>query len=52
MFATGFDAGSGGLTQIEIRGRDDRCLADAWHQGVTAYLGSAVHGFPNLAYLY
>lgn len=52
VFATGFDAGSGGLTQIEIRGRDDRCLADAWHQGVTAYLGSAVHGFPNLAYLY
>ena len=52
VFATGFDAGSGGLTQIEIRGRDDRSLADAWGDGVAAYLGSAVHGFPNLAYLY
>lgn len=52
VFATGFDAGSGGLTQMEIRGRDDRSLADAWGDGVAAYLGAAVHGFPNLAYLY
>lgn len=52
VFATGFDAGRGGLTQIEIRGRDDRTLADTWREGVTAYLGSTVHGFPNLAYLY
>lgn len=52
VFATGFDAGSGGLMQIEIRGRDDRSLADGWGDGVAAYLGSAVHGFPNLAYLY
>ena len=52
VFATGFDAGSGGLTQVEIRGRDDRSLADVWRDGVAAYLGAVVHGFPNLVYLY
>ncbi|KPF73334.1 MAG: flavin-containing monooxygenase [Blastomonas fulva] len=52
VFATGFDAGRGGLTQIEIRGRDGRSLTTAWHDEVTAYLGYAVHGFPNMAYLY
>jgi len=52
VFATGFDAGRGGLTQIGIRGRDGRSLAAAWHDEVTAYLGYAVHGFPNMAYLY
>jgi cation diffusion facilitator CzcD-associated flavoprotein CzcO len=52
VFATGFDAGSGGFTQIEIRGCDDRSLAGTWRDGITAYPGCAVHGFPNLAYLY
>jgi cation diffusion facilitator CzcD-associated flavoprotein CzcO len=52
VFATGFDAGRGGLMQIDIRGRNDLRLADTWREQVTAYLGYAVHGFPNLAYLY
>lgn len=52
VFATGFDAGRGGLMQIDIRGRDGRSLAEAWREGVSAYLGYGVHGFPNLAYLY
>lgn len=52
VFATGFDAGRGGLMQIDIRGRDGRSLADAWREGVSAYLGYAVSGFPNMAFLY
>jgi cation diffusion facilitator CzcD-associated flavoprotein CzcO len=52
VLATGFDAGRGGLMQIDIRGRDGRSLADAWREGVSAFLGYAVHGFPNMAYLY
>ncbi len=52
VFATGFDAGRGGLMQIDIRGRDGRSLADAWGDGVSAFLGYAVHAFPNMAYLY
>jgi len=52
VFATGFDAGRGGLMQIEIVGRDDMKLAERWRDGVSAYLGYAVNGFPNMAYLY
>jgi cation diffusion facilitator CzcD-associated flavoprotein CzcO len=52
VFATGFDAGSGGLLQIDIRGRDGRSLGEVWRDGVSAYLGYAVQGFPNMAYLY
>lgn len=52
VFATGFDAGRGGLMQIDIRGQDGRSLADVWQRGVSAYLGYAVHGFPNMLYLY
>ncbi len=48
VFATGFDAMTGALTRIDIRGRDGMRLVDAWHDGPRSYLGLAVHGFPNL----
>ena len=49
IFATGFDAGTGSLTAIDIRGRDGLLLRDAWAQdGVRAWLGLQVHGFPNM----
>ena len=50
--ATGFDANTGGLTAIDIRGLDGRSLADRWSGGVDTYLGMAVAGFPNLLFLY
>jgi len=52
VMATGFDAVTGGLTSIDIRGRAGETLADHWAQGVRSHLGLASAGFPNLLYLY
>ena len=48
VFATGFDAMTGALNNIQIRGRDGKCLKDKWSAGPRAYLGLMVAGFPNL----
>lgn len=46
--ATGFDAMTGSVLRIDIRGRGGRTLADAWAEGPGTYLGLQVAGFPNL----
>ncbi len=48
VFATGFDAMTGPLLRIDIRGRDGVTLTDAWADGPRNYLGLQVAGFPNL----
>jgi cation diffusion facilitator CzcD-associated flavoprotein CzcO len=49
IYATGFDAMTGALTRIDVRGRDGMSLADFWtSEGPYTYLGIAVAGFPNL----
>ena len=48
VFATGFDAMTGALTSIDIRGRDGLTLKKAWEYGPRTYLGVSVAGFPNL----
>ena len=48
VFATGFDAMTGALSRIDIRGRGGRSLGEAWSHGPRTYLGLAVAGFPNL----
>ena len=48
VFATGFDAMTGALARIDIRGRGGRTLQDAWSDGPRTYLGLAMAGFPNL----
>jgi cyclohexanone monooxygenase len=48
VFATGFDAVTGALLAVDIRGRDGATLKDAWSEGPKAYLGLTVKGFPNL----
>lgn len=48
VFATGFDAVTGALTRIDIRGRGAKSLRDEWRDGPKAYLGIAAAGFPNL----
>ena len=49
IYATGFDAMTGALSRIDIRGRDGVSLGDFWSgQGALSYLGLAVAGFPNL----
>ena len=47
VYATGFDATSG-LAPARVFGRGGRELADAWSDGMQAYLGTSVAGFPNL----
>ena len=47
VFATGFDAMTGPLTRIDIRGRNGEKLSDKWAAGPRTYLGLAVAGFPN-----
>jgi len=48
VFATGFDAMTGALLGIDIRGRAGRTLRQKWAEGPRTYLGIAVAGFPNL----
>jgi cyclohexanone monooxygenase len=48
VFATGFDAMTGALLALDIRGLGGRRLADAWRDGPRTYLGVATSGFPNL----
>lgn len=48
VFATGFDALTGAILDIDIRGRHGRSLADAWAEGPRTLVGLAIPGFPNL----
>jgi cation diffusion facilitator CzcD-associated flavoprotein CzcO len=48
IFAIGFDAMTGALLRIDIRGREGRTLKEKWAEGPKTYLGLAVEGFPNL----
>jgi cyclohexanone monooxygenase len=48
VYATGFDAMTGALTHIDIRGVGGQSLAKKWESGPRTYLGLAVAGFPNL----
>jgi len=47
VLATGFDT-IGTLAGLPFAGREGRSLGSAWAGGISAYLGTAVHGFPNL----
>ena len=49
--ATGFDAGSGCLTRIDVYGRDQRMLRDYWQDGALTHLGLMTTGFPNFFFL-
>jgi cyclohexanone monooxygenase len=48
VFATGFDAMTGAVARIDVRGRGGVALRDAWVAGPRTYLGLQVAGFPNL----
>ena len=48
VFATGFDAMTGALERIDIRGRHGVTLNQAWAAGPKTWLGLQVAGFPNL----
>jgi cyclohexanone monooxygenase len=48
VFATGFDAMTGALREIDIRVKGGRVLADEWQAGPRTYLGLMMAGFPNM----
>jgi cyclohexanone monooxygenase len=48
VFATGFDAITGSLSRIDIRGRGGVALREKWADGARTFLGVGVSGFPNL----
>lgn len=48
VFATGFDAMTGSLLRIDIRGKDGLSLRDKWAEGPRSFLGLSSSGFPNL----
>ena len=48
VFATGFDAMTGALLKIDIRGRGGLALREKWREGPRTYLGLGMAGFPNL----
>ena len=48
VYATGFDAMTGALDRMDIRGRDGQSLKEKWQDGPRTYLGLETAGFPNL----
>jgi len=51
VFATGFDALTGSLTAIDIRGRDGKLLRDAWRNGPQTLFGMMTADFPNMFFV-
>jgi cyclohexanone monooxygenase len=48
VLATGFDAMTGSVAKIDIRGRQGLTLNQKWAEGPKTYLGLMSAGFPNL----
>jgi cyclohexanone monooxygenase len=48
VLATGFDAMTGSVAKIDIRGRNGQTLNQKWTEGPRTYLGLMSAGFPNL----
>lgn len=52
VLATGFDSYTGSLTQMGLKNKDGKELADLWKDGISTYLGITISGFPNLFMAY
>ena len=48
VFATGFDAMTGALKEIDLRNSQGLSIAQKWQDGPRCYLGLVMSGFPNL----
>ncbi|CAK7234701.1 hypothetical protein SBRCBS47491_009038 [Sporothrix bragantina] len=48
VFALGFDAATGALCEMDVRGKNNASLKDKWNQKVETFAGALVPGFPNL----
>lgn len=52
VMATGFDAMTGSLTNMNIRGRDSLTFKERWKDGVFTWLGLTSNGCPNMFMIY
>ncbi|KEF57230.1 uncharacterized protein A1O9_07420 [Exophiala aquamarina CBS 119918] len=52
VLATGFDSVTGGILNLNIRGRSGQSLQEKWKKGTWTHLGLTTHGFPNMFFLY
>ncbi|GAA4702264.1 NAD(P)/FAD-dependent oxidoreductase [Pseudonocardia yuanmonensis] len=52
ILATGFDAFTGSMLDLDIQGRGGLGLREKWADGPRDYLALMVHGFPNMFMLY
>jgi cation diffusion facilitator CzcD-associated flavoprotein CzcO len=48
VLATGFDAMTGAIKNVDIQGRGGAKLQERWEDGPSSYLGLAMADFPNL----
>ncbi|MGK2881973.1 MAG: flavin-containing monooxygenase [Mycobacterium sp.] len=52
ILATGFDAVTGGITAIDIRGVNGQSFGESYKNGAHTALGVASSGFPNMLFVY
>ncbi|KAG6867210.1 hypothetical protein C0993_005648 [Termitomyces sp. T159_Od127] len=52
VLATGFDAVTGSISQIDIKGMDGINIGEKWKKGLSTYLGMTVSGYPNMFFPY
>jgi cation diffusion facilitator CzcD-associated flavoprotein CzcO len=52
VLATGFDAVTGSLAQLDFRNHKNESIADHWNKGLKTSIGIALAGFPNMFFLY
>jgi hypothetical protein len=52
VLATGFDAVTGSLAQLDFRNHKNESISDHWQSGLRTSLGISLAGFPNMFFLY
>ncbi|KAJ8094355.1 hypothetical protein PM082_010789 [Marasmius tenuissimus] len=52
VLATGFDAVTGAIANIDVRGIGGKNISEVWKDGVYTNLGMTVSGFPNMFFTY
>ncbi len=48
VYATGFDAGTGAMRRIDIRGIGGQTIQDKWSEALRTNMGVGIEGFPNM----
>ena len=51
VLATGFDAVTGNVTRINVKGPSGETIAEKWKDGAETYLGAMTTGFPNFFFM-